>query len=114
MGLREVVWVDFDADASAALEVLCGAFNEPGAPYLAISYVRGIDVRIALQASVKSSQPIARALRVRGPAQTPNGRRHGVIASFKMLIALTFRLDARVHPRTLLRASGPDTPWFRR
>src|SRR5215472_13530343 len=60
---------------SEALEALCHAFNEPDAPCPAILRVGGIDLRIAPQTGVKSSQPISGTSC--GPARTPQGRRHG-------------------------------------
>jgi hypothetical protein len=62
------------------LEALCGAFNEGGAPGQSIPHARRIDVRIAAQTRVKSSQPTARTLRHVHPVQTPKGR-HNAAAS---------------------------------
>ena len=90
------------------LDALCSAFNEPGAPYQAIPYVRGIDVRVASQTSVKSRQPIDGTLRNLGPARMPKGRRHGAVTSLKVLIAKIFRFHPRACAGSLALSAGHD------
>ena len=91
-----------------AVEALCGAFNEPGAPGHTTLHAGRIDVRIAPQTSVKSRHPITRTLRNLGPAQSPKDRHHGAVTSFKVLIAHIFRFHPRKRADSLAYSAGHD------